>query len=97
MPTQEERLETVEFNLRQFKTETIKAYGDLAYEIVVIKGLGEDSIKRLASVARQVENMDERLSTIEHRLETMNAQVDQRFDTVETMLTQILARLPKTA
>ncbi len=96
MPTQEERLETVEFNLRQFKTETIKAYGDMAYEIVVIKGLGEDSIKRLAAVARQIENMDERLSTIEHHLETMKSQVDQRFDAVETMLTQILARLPKT-
>ncbi len=63
---------------------------------VIIKGLGEDSIKRLASVARQIENMDERLSTIEHGLETMQAQVDQRFDAVETMLTQILARLPKT-
>ncbi len=28
MPTQEERLTTLEFDLKQFKTETIKAYGE---------------------------------------------------------------------
>jgi len=94
MSTQEERLQTVEFNLRQFKTETIKAYGDMAYEIVIVKGLGEDSIKRLATVSRQIETMDGRLSTIEKSLETMKAHVDQRFNAIETLLTQILARLP---
>jgi hypothetical protein len=94
MATQEERLESVEFNLRQFKTETIKAYGDMAYEIVIVKGLGEDSIKRLATVSRQIESMDGRLSTIEQSLETMKAHVDQRFNAIETLLTQILARLP---
>ncbi len=94
MPTHEERLDAVEFNLRQFKTETIKAYGDMAYEIVIVKGLGEDSIKRLAAVSRQIETMDGRLSTIEQSLETMKAQVDQRFNAIETLLTQILARLP---
>jgi hypothetical protein len=95
MATQEERLDTVEFNLRQFKTETIKAYGDMAYEMVIIKGLGEDSIKRLTTVTRQIENMDGHLSTIEHNLETMQTQVSQRFNTIETMLNQILERLPK--
>ena len=94
MATQEERLESVEFNLRQFKTETIKAYGDMAYEIVIVKGLGEDSIKRLATVSRQIETMDGRLSTIEQSLETMKAHVDQRFNAIETLLTQILERLP---
>jgi hypothetical protein len=94
MATQEERLEAVEFNLRQFKTETIKAYGDMAYEIVIVKGLGEDSIKRLAAVSRQIESMGGRLSTIEQSLETMKAHVDQRFNAIETLLTQILARLP---
>jgi hypothetical protein len=95
MSTQEERLTIMEYNLKQFKTETIKAYGDMAYEMVIIKGLGEDSIKRLATVSRQIENMDGRLSTIEHDLKSMKAQVDQRFDAIETMLTQILTRLPK--
>ena len=34
MPTQEERLRTVEYDLKQFKTETIKAYGETAIERV---------------------------------------------------------------
>jgi hypothetical protein len=29
MPTQEERLETLEYGLKQYKTETIKAYGEI--------------------------------------------------------------------
>ncbi len=51
MPTQEERLDTVEFNLRQFKTETIKAYGDMAFEMTIIKGLTEDAVQRLAALS----------------------------------------------
>jgi hypothetical protein len=47
MPTQEERLETVEYGLRQYKTETIKAYQEMAIEITMVKGLTEDVVKRL--------------------------------------------------
>ena len=49
MPTQEERLETVEYGLKQFKTETIKAYEETAIELLMVKGLTEDAVKRLAS------------------------------------------------
>jgi phosphoenolpyruvate synthase/pyruvate phosphate dikinase len=81
MSTQEERLETVEYNLRQFKTETIRAYQDMAFEMTMIKGLTEDTIKRLAKLS----------DTMEKRFE----QVDTRLDRVESMLAQILARLPE--
>ena len=81
MSTQEERLETVEFNLRQFKTETIKVYQDMAFEMTMIKGLTEDTIKRLAKLSDTIENRFER--------------VDTRLDRVESMLAQILARLPE--
>lgn len=98
MPTQEERLETVEFNLKQFKTETIKAYGDMAYETVILKGLGEDSIKRLAAITRQIETVDDRLSTIEHRLNQLEIN-DSKHTTIlhehTALLTQILERLPE--
>jgi hypothetical protein len=30
MPTQEERLTILEYDLKQYKTETIKAYGEMA-------------------------------------------------------------------
>ncbi len=81
MPTQEERLATVEYDLKQFKTETIKAYGEMAMELVMVKGLTEDAVKRLASLKTQIDQQFER--------------VDTRLDRVETLLTQILARLPE--
>ncbi len=78
---QEERLETAEYNLRQFKTETVRVYQDMAFEMTMIKGLTEDTIKRLAKLS----------DTMEKRFE----QVDTRLDRVESMLAQILARLPE--
>ncbi len=109
MPTQEERLQTVEFDLRQFKTETIKAYGDMAFEMTIIKGLTENAIGRLATLSdttekhfervdirldgmnAHLESMDRRLERVEMHLE----QLETKFDEHTTLLTQILARLPK--
>ena len=88
MPTQEERLTTVEYDLKQFKTETIKAYGEVAMELMMVKGLTEDAVKRLASLKTQIDQQFERVDT---RLNTL----DTRLDRVETMLAQILARLPE--
>ena len=88
MPTQEERLETVEYGLRQFKTETIKAYQEMAIEIIMVKGLIEDAVKRLMNLKVQI---DQRFSAIDTRFDI----VDQRFSTIETLLAQILARLPE--
>jgi len=50
MPTQEERLETLEYGLKQYKTETIKAYQEMAMEITMVKGLTEDAVKRLMTL-----------------------------------------------
>ncbi|MFL5692357.1 MAG: hypothetical protein ACJ795_11180 [Ktedonobacteraceae bacterium] len=105
MPTQEERLETVEFNLRQFKTETIKAYGDMAYEMVIIKGLTENAIGRLATLSDTMEKrfervdirlngMESRLSRVETRLDTIDARLEE-LTTIRATLAQILARLPE--
>ena len=81
MPTQEERLTTLEFGLKQFKTETIKAYGEMAMELVMVKGLTEDAVKRLASLKIDMDQQFERVNT--------------RFDRLETLLTQIVSRLPE--
>ena len=85
---QEERLETVEYNLRQFKTETMRAYQDMAFEMTMIKGLTEDTIKRLAKLS---DTMEKRFDAVDQRFE----RVDIRLDRVESMLAQILARLPE--
>ncbi len=127
MPTQEERLQRVEFDLRQFKTETIKAYGDMAFEMTIIKGLTENAIGRLATLSdttekhfervdirldamdAHLESMDKRLERVETHLEQLEESMDKRLERVEThfeqletkfdehttLLTQILARLPK--
>jgi hypothetical protein len=65
MPTQEERLETVEYGLRQFRTETLKAYQEMAFEVTMVKGLTEDAVKRLATIKVQ----------IDQRFDTLNQQI----------------------
>jgi hypothetical protein len=95
MPTQEERLETLDSNLKQFKTETIKAYGEMAVELTMVKGLTGDAVKRLASLKDQMEHRFEGVNT---RLDGMDAHLesmDGRLGRLENLLMQVLARLPK--
>jgi flagellar capping protein FliD len=95
MPTQEERLTILEYDLKQYKTETIKAYGEMAIEMIMVKGLTEDTVKRLASLKTQIEQRFER---VDMRLDAMDAHLDSmdtRLDRVENLLAQILARLPE--
>ncbi len=103
MPTQEERLTILEYDLKQYKTETIKAYGEMAIEMTMVKGLTEDTVKRLASLKTQIEQrferVDMRLDSMDTRLDSMDTRLksmDTRLDRVENLLTQILARLPET-
>jgi hypothetical protein len=84
MPTQEERLTTVEYDLKHFKTETIKAYGDVAMELVMVKGLTEDAVKRLMSL---------RITLDEHT--TILNDHTTRLNRIEAMLAQVLERLPE--
>ncbi len=95
MPTQEERLTALEFNLKQFKTETIKAYGDMAFEMTIIKGLTENAIERVSTLSntteKHFERVDIRLDAMDAHLESM----DKSLVRVGNMLTQILTRLPE--
>ena len=85
MPTQEERLTTVEYDLKHFKTETIKAYGgDMAMELVMVKGLAEDAVKRLMGL---------RITLEEHT--TILNEHTTRLNRIEAMLAQVLERLPE--
>ena len=95
MPTQEERLTILEYDLKQYKTETIKAYGEMAIETIMVRGLIEDAVKGLSSLRTQFEQRFER---VDARLDAMDAHlgsIDTRLDRVENMLAQILARLPE--
>jgi chromosome segregation ATPase len=93
MPTQEERLTILEYDLKQYKTETIKAYGEMAIEVIMVKGLMEDAVKRLASLRTQFEQRFERVDT---RLDAMDTRLDKmetRLDRVETRLDAMDAHL----
>ena len=95
MPTQEERLDTVEFNLRQFKTETVKVYQDMALEMTIIKGLTEDTIRRLSTLSSTIEKrfdgVDQRFEGIDTRL----GAIDTRLDTMDTHLGAMDTRLDR--
>jgi septation ring formation regulator EzrA len=86
MPTQEERLTILEYDLKQYKTETIKAYGEMAIEMTMVKGLTEDAVKRLASLETQ---MDQRFERVDRRLDAMDVhleRVDRRLDAMDVHL-----------
>lgn len=93
MPTQEERLTIVEYDLRQFKTETIKAYGDMAFEMTIIKGLTENAIGRLAALSDKTEKHFDR---VDIRLDAMNAHlasIDKRFTSTDQQLAEVKQEL----
>ena len=101
MPTQEERLETVEYGLKQFKTETIKAYQEMALETTMVKGLSEDAVKRLmvlktttdqrfTSIDQQIGEMRQEIGEIRKDIKDLHTKSDEHT----ALLTQILARLP---
>jgi len=102
MSTQEERLQIVEYDLKHYKTETIKAYGDMAMELVMVKGLTEDAVKRLMSVRitldahtallnKQSERLDRVETTLSEHTALLNKQ-SERLDRVETTLSEHTAR-----
>ena len=95
MPTQEERLITLEFDLRHFRTETIKAYGEIAIEITMVKRLTEVAVKRLAQLKEQVERrfdtLNQQITAIKQDITELHIKSDQQKD----LLLQILARLPQ--
>ncbi len=102
MPTQEERLETLEYGLKQYKTETIKAYGEMAMEITMVKGLTEDAVKRLMTLRtaldQQMAEMKQDIHQLQMGFDAHTVLLNEhttRFDRLETLLTQILVRLPE--
>jgi len=79
MPTEEERLGIVEYDLKQFKTETMRAYQDRAFEITIVKGLTEDSIKRLMGVRKTLDEHTELLNDHTTRLAACRRKADLRL------------------
>ena len=102
MPTQEERLATVEYGFKSFRTETVKAYQDMAIEVTVSKGLTEDSVRRVINLDRVMNGrfdvVEQRIDGLEFRLDRVEQDI-REIKTVQSehtsLLRQILERLPK--
>ena len=102
MPTQEERLSLLEFNLDQFKAEATTYYQEMAMQVTMSKGLTEDAVKRLMQLRVQVDkrftSTDQQLAEVNHDLAEVKRNVSDhttRLDRIETLLTQIVSRLPE--
>src|SRR5436853_418711 len=109
MPTPEERLTTLEYNLDQFKAEATTYYQEMAMQVTMTRGLTEDAVKRLMQLRIQVDkrfnSTDQQLAEVKQELAGVKqevaevkqelAGVRQEVAGVQTTLAQILARLPE--
>jgi seryl-tRNA synthetase len=80
MPTQEERLIALEQTTREYRP-VLQNFAD---ELTMVKGLIIDQTGITQELRQDISEIAKRLD-----------QTDTRLDRIETLLTQILARLPK--
>ena len=80
MPTQEERITALEQTTREYRP----VLQNFAYELTMVKGLIIDQTGVTQELRQDINDVKKHLDSI-----------DTRLDRVETLLTQILARLPK--
>ncbi len=80
MPTQEERLIALEQTTREYRP----VLQNFAYELTMVKGLIIDQTGITQELRQDIGEIGKRLD-----------QKDTRIDRIETLLTRILARLPK--
>jgi uncharacterized protein Yka (UPF0111/DUF47 family) len=102
MPTPEERLTTLEYNLDQFKAEATTYYQEMAMQVTMSKGLTEDAVKRLMQLRVQVDkrfnSTDQQLAEVKQEISDHTLRLDRletKVDAVQITLAQILARLPE--
>jgi chromosome segregation ATPase len=100
MPTSDERLTALEYNLDQFKAEAATYYQEMAMQVTMTKGLTEDAVKRLMQLRIQIDNRlsstDQQLAEVKQDLTEVKLSISDhttRLNRIETLLTQILTRL----
>ncbi|MFL5625959.1 MAG: DUF5798 family protein [Ktedonobacteraceae bacterium] len=97
MPTQEERLTTLEKTFATFRKETAARTQEIEENTTIMLGVmrsqGRDIRKifeRLETIETKVETIETKLGTIGTRVETIETKLDEQ----RALLTQILERLP---
>ncbi len=96
MPTQEERLSTVE----QAQVRVSEAIGDLNHYVTMLIGIvqrQEWDVREIKSSLRSVDgrlsSLEGRFETQEHRIESLDQSVNNRFEAQDKKLDQILLLL----
>ncbi len=82
MPSPEERLTTLEYNLDPFKAEATTYYQEMAMQVTMSKGLTEDAVKRLMQLRVQV---DKRFNSVDQQF----AEVKQEFAEVKQEFAEV--------
>ncbi len=92
MPTSDERLTTLEYNLDQFKAEATSYYQEMAMQVTMSKGLTEDAVKRLMQLRIQIDkrfsNTDQQLAEVKQDLKQLT-EVRQDLAGVKQELTEV--------
>src|SRR2546430_17031831 len=98
MPTQEERLNTLEKSFTTFREVASKHIQETDENITIMLGVIRHQGQDIRRIVQHLETIDERLGTMDEHLNS----IEQRFNRLETksdehttLLTQILARLPE--
>lgn len=94
MPTQEERLTTLERAITEYRP----ILRDITYELTMVKGLTVDQIKTIHELGQNINEVKENLRTVDVRFNHLEATLSNhttKLNQIETMLAQILTRLPE--
>ena len=99
MPTQEERLTALERSFTAFQKEAAAHIRETEENTTILLGVIRSQGQDIKRIVQHLETIDERLGTMDEHLNSIEQRLDRletRFDEHTTLLTQILARLPKT-
>jgi septal ring factor EnvC (AmiA/AmiB activator) len=99
MPTQEERLTALEQSATAFQREAAAHIRETEENTTILLGVIRSQGQDIKRIVQHIETIDDRLRTVDERLgmiEQRLNRLDTKSDEQTTLLTQILARLPKT-
>lgn len=105
MPTQEERLTTLEQSFGTLQRETGKSIREVNENSTILLGLLQTVLQESKQTGLRIEMMRLRMDQLETKLDAHTALLNEhtrvlgehttRFDRLEMLLTQVLARLPE--
>ena len=99
MPTQEERLTALEQNSATFQKEAARYIRETEENTTIMLGVIRSQGQDIRRIFERLETIDSRLETIDEHVNAIERRLDRletKFTEHTTLLTQILARLPKT-